>query len=150
MVSSHLFLLSRLRKWLKFYPETREEEALGQTSGNDQSWFLCWGMQQRGSVSFTHLVQNWILTLDLNFCKIVWSSTKAVLSGGEKDGKIPLPDGNFPIKQPCFGKWTERSCILSCYLLTYMYTKSVAASLGIGQKTRCKELVWLCREMEQW
>lgn len=51
MVSSHLFLLSRLRKWLKPYPETREEEALGQTWGNDKSWFLCQSGSSKGEES---------------------------------------------------------------------------------------------------
>lgn len=52
-----------------------------------------------------------------------------------------LSDGEFPTKQSCFGKGTERGYMLSCYLLTYMYMESVAASLGTGQRTRFKELV---------
>lgn len=74
-------------------------------------------MQQRERVPFIHLVQNWILTLELNFCIVAWGSTVAVLSEGEKrekDGEISLPDGELPIKQSCFGEWTERNGMLSC------------------------------------
>lgn len=101
----------------------------GSPGANVREWQILVSLsewiQQRGRVSFIHLVQNWILTLELNFCKAEWDLTEAVLSGEEreeKDGEFSHPHGEFPLKQSCFGKWAERSCILPCYLLTHMYT----------------------------
>lgn len=133
------------------------DERRGCPGANLREWQILvspseWKQQRGRRVFFIHFAQNWILTLELNFCKALWGSTEAVWVEGRKGRKTEksLSDGEFPLKQSSFGKWTERSYTLPCYLLTYMYTKSVAASLGIGQKTRCNGLVWLCRKMDQW